>query len=198
MFSQVELALDRSQGGLGIGLSLVKGLVELHGGSVHADSEGPDLGSEFTVILPVTTSPAKERLPDAVPTQVTQGRKVLVVDDNLDSAKTMARMLRIMGHDVSTAFDGLEAINAAAAVRPEIILLDIGLPKMNGYEVAQRIREEPWGRSIAIIAQTGWGQEEDKQRALRAGFDHHLTKPVDPAALSKLLALINPSGNGLS
>ncbi|HYO26108.1 MAG TPA: PAS domain S-box protein [Lacipirellulaceae bacterium] len=193
IFSQVEPALERSQGGLGIGLSLVKGIVELHGGSVHVRSEGRDMGSEFTVVLPPAklTAPSIEGPSDKKPS-VAKRCKVLVVDDNLDSARTMAKMLRIMGHEVSTAADGLAALNAAAAIQPEVLLLDIGLPKLNGYEVAQRIRQEPWGRSMAIIAQTGWGQEDDKQRALLAGFDHHLTKPVDPAALSKLLALIVP------
>jgi len=115
-----------------------------------------------------------------------------VVDDNRDAADSLATMLRMMGNDVRTAYDGLEAVQAAATFRPDVLLLDIGLPRMNGYEAARHIREQPWGRSMALIALTGWGQEEDRRRALDAGCDHHLTKPADPAALQKLLALITP------
>jgi CheY-like chemotaxis protein len=115
-----------------------------------------------------------------------------VVDDYRDAADSLARMLRLIGHDTEMAHDGLEAVQAAAAFRPDVVLLDIGLPKMNGYEVARHIRKQPWGKGMALIAVTGWGQEEDKRRAFEAGFDHHLTKPVEAAALAKLLALIGP------
>jgi CheY-like chemotaxis protein/two-component sensor histidine kinase len=196
MFSQVAPALERSQGGLGVGLSLVRGLVGLHGGSVEAHSGGPGRGSEFIVRLPITDSPVR-RVPQEAGEAGDQPRpgpkhRILVVDDNRDAADSLGMMLRMMGHDVRTAYDGLEAVQAAAAFRPDLVLLDIGLPRMNGYEAARHLREQPWARSMALIALTGWGQEEDRRRALDAGCDHHLTKPVDPAALEKLLALITP------
>jgi CheY-like chemotaxis protein len=118
--------------------------------------------------------------------------RILVVDDLRDAADSLAMMLRMTGHDTRTAYDGLEAVQTAAVFQPDVVFLDIGLPKMNGYEVARRIRDEPWGGNVALVAVTGWGQEEDKRRSLEAGFDHHLTKPVDPAALAKLLALMVP------
>ena len=118
------------------------------------------------------------------------GRRILVVDDNRDAADSLTMMLTMMGHDIQKAYDGLEAVQAAAAFRPDVVLLDIGLPKMNGYEAARHIREQPWGRPMTLIAVTGWGQEEDRRRALEAGCDEHLTKPVDPAALEKLLAVL--------
>jgi PAS domain S-box-containing protein len=195
MFSQVAPALERSQGGLGIGLSLVRGLVELHGGVVEARSRGVGKGSEFIVRLPVVETPAPSETPEPPAFQrMASGRmrRILVVDDNRDAADGLALMLRVMGHETRTAYDGLESLQAAANFRPDVVLLDIGLPKMNGYEVAQEIRKEPWGKGMALIALTGWGQEDDKRRALDAGFDHHLTKPVEAAVLAKLLALINP------
>jgi PAS domain S-box-containing protein len=195
MFSQLTPALERSQGGLGIGLALVRGLVELHGGSVEARSGGPGLGSEFIVCLPVVEAPVvTPQEPSGNGEKVGGGRqcRILVVDDNRDAADSLAMMLRLLGHDIQTAHDGLEAVQAAASFRPEIVLLDIGLPKLNGYEAARHIRAQPWGGHMALIALTGWGQEEDKRRSLEAGFDHHLTKPVVPAALEKLLALIAP------
>jgi CheY-like chemotaxis protein len=191
MFSQVAPALERSQGGLGIGLALVRVLVELHGGGVEARSAGPGRGSEFTVRLPVVAAQAQRR-----PEPSADGEKscaglncrILVADDLRDSADSLALVLRLAGHEVQTAHDGLEAVQAAAAFRPEVALLDIGMPKMNGYEAARHIRQQPWGKRTVLIAVTGWGQEEDKRRATEAGFDHHLTKPVEPAALEKLLA----------
>jgi signal transduction histidine kinase len=191
MFSQGAPALERSQGGLGIGLSLVKGLVEMHGGNVEAHSDGPGKGSEFIVRLPVVDTLAQSSLPaersTVEPAHFSPSR-ILVVDDNRDSVETLGMVLKLQGHDVHTARDGLEAVQAAAAFRPNLVLLDIGLPKMNGYEAARRIREHEWGKSMALIAMTGWGQEEDKRRAFEAGFDHHMTKPVDPAVLERLLA----------
>jgi CheY-like chemotaxis protein/two-component sensor histidine kinase len=196
MFSQIAPALERSQCGLGIGLSLVRGLVELHGGTVEARSDGPGTGSEFTVRLPVAPAPLPpEPAQPAEGYRAPGGRKwrILAVDDNRDAADSLALMLRTMGHETCTAYDGPEAVQAAATFRPEVILLDIGLPKMNGYEAARQVRQQPWGEGMALIALTGWGQEEDKRRGLEAGFDHHLTKPVQAAALEKLLALINPA-----
>jgi signal transduction histidine kinase/ActR/RegA family two-component response regulator len=196
MFSQVAPVQERSQGGLGIGLALVRGLVELHGGRVEVRSDGIGRGSEFIVRLPVVEMPVRHDSPQlAEDNKVAGGRKrrILIVDDNRDATDSLAVMLKMMGHETRTAYDGLEAVQAAAIFRPEVVLLDIGLPKMNGYEAARHIRQQQWGESMALIAQTGWGQEEDKRRALEAGFDHHLTKPVEAAALEKLLALINPA-----
>ena len=193
MFSQAAPALERSQGGLGVGLALVRGLVELHGGTIEARSGGPGLGSEFIVRLPVVQQPTPvEQEPSGDGQQCRAVRKcrILVVDDNRDTTDSLAIILRLAGHDTHTAYDGLEGLQAAATLRPDVVLLDIGLPKMNGYEAARHIREQPWGKGMALIALTGWGQDEDKRRALEAGFDHHLTKPVDASALEKLLALI--------
>jgi PAS domain S-box-containing protein len=194
MFSQLTPALERSQGGLGIGLALVRGLMELHGGTVEAHSAGPGKGSEFIVRMAVMDSPVPAPPEPAQSEKHPCGprRRILVVDDNRDAADSLVMMLRRMGHEASPAYDGLEALQAAAAFCPDVVLLDIGLPKMNGYEVARHIRRQPWGKVVALIAISGWGQEEDKRRALESGFDHHLTKPVEPAALEKLLALINP------
>jgi PAS domain S-box-containing protein len=188
MFSQVAPALERSQSGLGIGLWLVRALTELHGGHVEARSEGPGHGSEFIVHLPVVELPAAPPRPAEVPAPVPARRcRVLVADDHQDNADSLGMMLRVMGHEVRTAHDGYEAVQAAAAFRPEVALLDIGMPKMNGFEAARHIRERPWGREIALIAMTGWGQEEDRRRSLEAGFDQHVVKPVDPHRLQGLL-----------
>jgi signal transduction histidine kinase len=200
MFSQVAPALDRSQGGLGIGLALVRGLVELHGGTVEAHSGGPGQGSEFMIRLPITDRPVPEEetapdTPDTPRVVRTRQRRILAVDDSRDAAHSLTLMLELMGHEVRTAYDGLEAVQAAATFRPDVVLLDIGLPKMNGYEAARQIRQQAWGKNVVLIAITGWGQEEDKRRALDAGFDHHLTKPVEGAALERLLALMNPLAN---
>jgi PAS domain S-box-containing protein len=196
MFSQLTPALERSQGGLGVGLSLVKGLVELHGGRVEAYSDGIGKGSEFTIRLPVVDAPASTESPSAKTdkTDGTRKRRVLAVDDNRDSADSLALMLQKMGHETQTAYDGLEALQAAESMKPEVLLLDIGLPKMNGYEVAQQIRQQPWGKNMTLIALTGWGQQEDKRRTLEAGFDHHLTKPVDARVLESLLNINSPEG----
>jgi signal transduction histidine kinase/CheY-like chemotaxis protein len=195
MFSQIAPLCEQSFGGLGVGLSLARGLVELHGGRIEVRSDGPGRGSRFTVHLQVSEAPVPP--PQGSANQIEQDdgaskRRILVVDDNRDSTDSLAALLRLMGHDVHTAYDGLEAVQAAATWRPDVVLLDIGLPRMNGHEVAGRIREQPCGTGMALIALTGWGTEEDKRRALEAGFDHHLTKAVGPAALEKLLALIAP------
>jgi signal transduction histidine kinase/FixJ family two-component response regulator len=195
MFTQIDRSLERSQGALGIGLSIVKRLAEMHGGSVEARSDGHGMGSEFVVRLPVVLSLAGERQVEPAERQAGKvARRILVVDDNRDSALSLAMMLKLMGNETQTTYDGLETLDVAAAFRPDLILLDIGMPKLNGYDTARRIREQPWGRNIVLIALTGWGQDEDRRRSQEAGFDAHMTKPVDPAALERLLAGL-PKGN---
>jgi PAS domain S-box-containing protein len=192
MFFQVDRALERSQGGLGIGLSLVRRLVELHGGSVQAHSAGRGKGSEFTVRLPaLAEEPQAQPLQEATDSGATKAktaRRILVVDDLPDNADSLALLLRLGGNEVQTAYDGLAALEAAERFRPDVVLLDIRMPKLNGYDACRRIREQPWGKDMVLIALTGWGQEEDQRRTEEAGFDSHLVKPVDPAALNKLLA----------
>jgi PAS domain S-box-containing protein len=192
MFSQVNSAIDRAEGGLGIGLALVKGLVALHGGRVEARSEGLGHGSEFIVRLPHRVL----ALPHAAPQEpVTEGAdagtvlraRVLVADDNRDAAESLALVLGFAGYDVLTAFSGAEALEIGARERPHAAIVDIGMPGMSGHEVARRMRLEAWGKHAALIALTGWGQDQDKQAALAAGFDEHLTKPVDPEAVERTL-----------
>jgi PAS domain S-box-containing protein len=190
MFSQVHPTMDRSEGGLGIGLALARGLVELHGGRIEASSAGLGLGSEFTVRLPRGVNSGSRALPAdtaGAPARITR-RRVLVADDNRDSAETLAMLLRVDGHEVMIAHDGSAALAAFGGFAPDIVLLDIGMPGPNGYEVAQKIRQSRCGAEIKLIAVTGWGQETDKEKAFAAGFDHHLTKPVDTQQLSELLA----------
>jgi CheY-like chemotaxis protein len=191
MFSQVAPAFERSQEGLGIGLSLARALVELHGGTIEPRSGGLGMGSEFVVRLPVVETAERAHLEPSVnaqPSGLQPACRILVVDDNRDAAESLAMLLRQVGHDTRTAHDGLEAIQAAATFRPDVVLLDIGLPKLDGYEVARRIRQRQWGKKMLLTALTGWGQDEDKRRSQLAGFDHHLTKPVDAVALMKLFA----------
>ncbi len=190
MFSQVDRTIERSTGGLGIGLALVKGVVEMHGGKVYASSKGPGRGSTFTVKLPVskqqiTTATARATKRDLHSTSA--GRKILVVDDNRDSASSLAAFLRLQGHNVELAHDGAEAVTIADQFRPEIILMDVGMPKLNGYRATQQIRKKPWGQDIVIIALTGWGQEADRERSREAQCDGHLVKPVDLSVLNKVL-----------
>ncbi len=192
MFSQVDSALDRAEGGLGIGLALVKGLVGLHGGVVEASSAGAGHGSEFTIRLPRTLM--VENSAAAGPSEAASAAgahsrcKVLVVDDNRDGADSLAMLLETSGFEVAVAYSGHEALETVARYRPDVAVLDIGMPGMNGYEVAERLRRDGWGRHLTLIALTGWGQVDDKRKAQAAGFDHHLTKPVDVCLLEQLLA----------
>jgi PAS domain S-box-containing protein len=192
MFAQVNHPLRRSQEGLGIGLNLVQSLVQMHGGTVEARSEGLGSGSEFVVRLPLAKgdSTGKSALPAADGGSVSgrSVRRILCVDDNKDSADTLGMMLRFLGADVHTAYDGPSALEAIKICRPSIILMDLGMPGMDGCEVARRIRHDDDNRKIILIALTGWGQEEDRRRSREAGFDHHLVKPVDLSALQALLA----------
>ncbi len=189
MFTQVDQSSEKARGGLGIGLTVVKRLVEMHGGRVEAKSEGPGKGSEFVVRLPIIIEVSKPHASgDEEEKPVKSSLRVLVVDDNRDSADSLALMLRVMGNDTQRAYDGQDGVDVAARFRPDVVLLDIGLPVLNGYDACRRIRGEPWGKGVVLIAMTGWGQDEDRRRSLEAGFDHHLVKPLDPRALMKMLA----------
>ena len=186
-FAQVETSLDRSQGGLGIGLSIVRRLVELHGGTVAAASPGPGLGCTFTVRLPAASPPGATPAP-APATSAARPVRVLVVDDNVDAAESLSLLLAVMGHDVRMAHDGPAGLAAAHEHRPELVLLDLGMPGMNGHEVAAKLRAMQETRGAVIVAVSGWGQAEDRRRTREVGFDHHLVKPADPAVLRELLA----------
>ena len=190
MFTQADRAFERSKGGLGVGLTLVKQLVELHNGSVEARSEGPGRGSEFVVRLPLMAEAPEGRAQNTFTDREVSlmRQRVLIVDDNRDAADTLAMMLEIMGNEVRTAYDGMEALQVGSELRPDVVLLDIGLPGLNGYEAARRIRAEPWGSRSLLIALTGWGQSEDRRRSREAGFDHHVVKPVAAGTLMELLA----------
>ena len=188
MFSQVNRGAERGTGGLGIGLALVKGLVEMHGGTVAAHSEGEGRGSTVTVTLPaLADQPAAPGDATGGQTPAARRWRILVVDDNRDGAESMAEMLRLLGHEVCTAHDGVEAVEEAGRCRPEVILMDVGMPRLNGLDATRRIRAQPWGKAVTIIALTGWGQEGDRARSREAGCDGHLVKPVDLADLEKLL-----------
>jgi CheY-like chemotaxis protein len=190
MFVQVKSVLDKSEGGLGIGLALTRGLTELHGGSLEAQSAGLGSGSTFTLKLPLSQT-ATARPSDGASDAVVQrgpARRLLLADDNVDSAESLAMLLRLQGHEVEVVHDGVEAWRRLQELRPHFALLDIGMPKINGYEVARRTRAEPWGTSIKLIALTGWGQERDRREAIEAGFDQHLVKPVDTEVLLKRLS----------
>jgi PAS domain S-box-containing protein len=190
MFMQADSSLERTQSGLGLGLTLVKNLVELHAGSVQAYSAGVGHGSEFVVRLPISADSPKAAVPEprANESESPLARRILVVDDNQDAATTLAMLLRLSGIETKTAFDGVEALDAAEDFRPDIMLLDIGLPLLNGYGVARKIRESPWGKAILLVALTGWGQQEDRRKSQEAGFNAHMVKPVDYEALMQLLA----------
>lgn len=191
MFTQVDRTLEKANGGLGVGLSLVKGLVEMHGGSIKARSEGEGKGSEFAVRLPAASAPADPApLPDAPAKNAEpDGRcRILLIDDNVDAADSLGQILELMDHEVRTAYDGESGIEAARAFRPDIVLCDIGMPKMNGYDTARALRSEAWGKDTVLVALTGWSHEEDRRKSAEAGFDHHLVKPVEVDTLMALLA----------
>jgi CheY-like chemotaxis protein len=190
MFRQGDSIAERATGGMGIGLSLVRGLVEMHGGTIRATSAGVGRGSEFVVRLPLAGSPAAAAHAEAV----AKGKdapppscRVLVADDLRDSADSLALLIELMGHTVEVAYDGEAAWRSAERFRPDIALLDLGMPKLDGFTVCRKIRAEPWGAAIRLVAQSGWGQDEDRRRTAEAGFDHHLVKPIDPLALDALV-----------
>jgi PAS domain S-box-containing protein len=198
MFTQVGPNMDRASGGLGIGLSLVRRLVELHGGAVSATSAGPGRGSTFTLRLPLASKPAAEREKEAPPAAAESARslRVLVVDDNVDAAETLAALVEMMGHQVHVAHDGAQALQLAAAFDPDVAFLDIGLPGMDGYDLARALRHALTAREgsappIALVALTGWGAEQDRAASAAAGFNHHLTKPADLGAIERLLAALS-------
>ncbi len=189
LFVQADTSLERRISGLGIGLTLVKNLIEKHGGSVQAFSAGLGEGAEFVVRLPLADAakvPATDRV-RAKCGKASKTRRILVVDDNIDSAESLTLLLGMFGHEVRMVHDGLTAVDTAASFRPDVVLLDIGLPGLNGYEAAQRIKSEDWAKDIVLIALTGWGQEDDRRRSKEAGFNYHLVKPVDPVDLTKRL-----------
>jgi CheY-like chemotaxis protein/two-component sensor histidine kinase len=189
LFVQADQASSKAQGGLGIGLTLVKNLVEMHGGSVAASSRGPGTGSEFTVRLPLMSRKpvTPEFKPVQAPVSPISGHRLLVVDDNRDAAISLSMLLRLQGHEVRVAHNGPTALEVAKAFQPHVIFLDIGMPGMDGYEVARTVRKTPGIEKTVLAALTGWGQQEDRVRTADAGFNHHLVKPPDPKLIEKLL-----------
>jgi CheY-like chemotaxis protein/anti-sigma regulatory factor (Ser/Thr protein kinase) len=190
LFTQVHSKSERAQGGLGIGLALVRRLTEMHGGTVTAESEGPGRGATFTVRLPVMAAQVaglanQKREAAAIPP--VEPQRILVADDNRDAAEALALQLQLAGHDVRTAYDGIEALTVAMAFDPDIVLLDLGMPKIDGYEAARQLRLRTASRRVTLIALTGWGQQQDRQRTADAGFDAHLVKPVAEAQLFRAL-----------
>jgi PAS domain S-box-containing protein len=188
MFMQVDRTSEQSQAGLGIGLTLVKRLTEMHGGSIEAKSAGEGQGSEFVVRLPVLSKPAALSSLEPAAQESSAERRILIVDDNRDSADSLAMLFKLTGNKTYMAHDGVEALEAIEKYRPEVVLLDIGLPRLDGHEVCRRVREQPWGKDIVIIALTGWGQEADRRKSEDAGFNGHLVKPVDYDKLLELLS----------
>jgi CheY-like chemotaxis protein len=193
LFVQVDHASTKAQGGLGIGLTLVTNLVEMHNGTVEARSEGLGKGSEFVVRLPISAQGIEQDRGREIGEQAHQppspsGYRLLVVDDNQDAANSLAMLLRLQGHGVRVAFSGVAALEMAKAYAPDVVFLDIGMPGMDGYEVARRLRQQPGLGNVVLAALTGWGQQEDRRRTAEAGFNHHLVKPPDPKAVESVLA----------
>jgi CheY-like chemotaxis protein/two-component sensor histidine kinase len=190
MFSQVDRSVERMSGGLGIGLALVKGLIETHGGSVSAESAGPGLGSKFTIRLPVLRSDGAQLQPvvdSPVAPSATPRRTVVVADDSLDGAEAMAELLEALGSEAHVAHDGISVVELVERIRPQLVLMDVGMPRQNGLDATRQIRREAWGQDVTIIALTGWGQESDRERSRAAGCDGHLVKPIDVQSLKDLL-----------
>jgi signal transduction histidine kinase len=200
LFAQADRTLERSSGGLGIGLALVRRLVEMHGGSVSAHSGGLGQGTEMVVRLPMTTAddpplpPPPQETVEASAGPAASSRRILIVDDNKDAADSMALLVETVGHQVRTAYDGHGALDLAFAFAPDVLLLDLGVPGLNGLEIARRVRRQPWGKTVALIAVTGWGQEQDRRRTAEAGFDAHLIKPVSKADLLSALRACAQTG----
>jgi CheY-like chemotaxis protein len=192
MFAQVPDSAEHALGGLGIGLALARRLVELHGGRLEAHSDGPGLGSTFTVTLPAAEPAAASAIPappaPAVSTAPAARKRILIADDNRDAADSLSLLLEMHGHEVEVAYDGEDALVRYAAFRPDVALLDVGMPGRSGIEVASHIRREAEDARIMLVAVTGWGQPHDRCRTVEAGFDHHLTKPIELARLTQLLA----------
>jgi CheY-like chemotaxis protein len=188
MFVQGDSSLARTHGGLGVGLTIARQIAELHGGSIEARSEGPGRGSEFAVSLPLAGTGIPAPAQAAEPARPAQVRHILVVDDNVDAAASLALLLRMAGHRVEVANDGRSALRLAAAVRPEVVLLDLGMPGMDGYEVASRLRQNPANEGMVLLAVSGYGAEADRRRTRASGFDHHLTKPLEIEALEALVS----------
>jgi CheY-like chemotaxis protein len=190
MFAQANRARGLAHGGLGIGLALVHSLTDMHGGTITAESAGPGLGSTFTVRLPALLIPENERVERLAQGErpASKRRRVLVADDNLDAAESLAMLLTMMGHEVRAAHDGAQAVDQAEKFRPDLIFMDVGMPKLDGLEAAAQIRRMAWGAGPVIVALTGWGQEADRKRSKEAGCDEHLVKPLDFDRLSALLA----------
>jgi PAS domain S-box-containing protein len=198
MFTQVQSESERATSGLGIGLALTRGLVEMHGGEIEALSDGPGTGSTFIIRLPADpgTPASSPSRPETASEPVTAKHRVLVADDTEDVARSLAVLLNLEGHEVAIAHDGLEAVQAAERMRPDLVLLDLGMPKLDGYGACRRIREQPWGKALHIVAFTGWGQDEARRKCDEAGFDGHLVKPVDPDNVLRLLAELEPARPG--
>jgi signal transduction histidine kinase/ActR/RegA family two-component response regulator len=192
MFTQADRSIDRAHGGLGVGLTVARRLVELHGGSISAFSDGHGKGSTFTACIPLSAGQPQAAEDVAARESEspvgTSPLRILVADDNRDAAESLAALLRMVGHEVRIAYDGVEAVGVASEYRPDAVVLDIGMPKMNGYDVAKKLRAEATGKDITIIVVSGWGQEADKQRSRESGIDHHLVKPLEPSSLLRVLA----------
>jgi CheY-like chemotaxis protein len=193
MFTQVDRSLERTQAGLGVGLTLAKRIIELHGGTITAESEGQGYGSRFTVRLPVARAPLDAARPAPATHEVQQasGLRILIADDNQDFAGSIAMLLANAGHEVRVAHDGLAALDAAIGLEPHVAFLDIGLPGRNGYDLARALRAHPDTAHMLLVAVTGWGQEKDRRLAREAGFDRHLVKPVEPAAVFEILSAVH-------